>query len=181
MKKITVTFFILISSLTLTVVSCAQTKPPASDRPNCIDEVFDQKVSQMISFSVPIIGVSELKDIQNEVYIFDTRKKEEYDVSHIENAKFLGYDDFTPERIQDIPKDAKIILYCSIGYRSEKIGEKLSSLGYSNVYNLYGSIFEWINQGNVIVDKDGNPTKKIHTYNKQWSKWVDEKKAEKVW
>lgn len=81
----------------------------------------------------------------------------------------------------DIPKDAKIVLYCSVGYRSEKIGEKLQKMGYTDVNNLFGSLFEWVNRGYKVVDKDGNETQKVHTYNKDWSQWVDETKAKKTW
>jgi hypothetical protein len=47
--------------------------------------------------------------------------------------------------------------------------------------NLYGSIFEWVNQGNPVVNKDNQPTQQVHTYNKNWSRWVEKDKAEKVW
>ena len=159
-------------------VACAQV---TSDRPYCSNPNFDKKVSKTINFSIPTIGVDYLKDIQSEVYIFDTRKRVEYEVSHIPGAKYLGYHDFDINRIGDIPKDARIVLYCSIGYRSEKIGEKLRKIGYTNVYNLYGSIFDWINRGNAVVDKNGQPTKRVHTYNRNWSKWVDGQKVEKIW
>ena len=172
-----ITLIILTASISL---GCAQTT--SKKQPNyCVDAAFDKKVSKLISFSVPIIDVQELKDIQNEVHIFDARERVEYDVSHIKDAEYIGYDDFNPERLKHIPKDTKIVLYCSIGYRSEKIGEKLLSLGYTEVYNLYGSIFEWVNRGNTIQDKNGNPTTKVHTYNQSWSKWLDGNKAKKVW
>ena len=161
-----------------TYVSCAQAP---IDRPHCENPEFDQKVSKTIHFTVPTIGVEELKKIQNEVYIFDTRKQEEYDLSHIEGAQYLGFENFNVQRLGNLPKDSKIVLYCSIGYRSEKIGEKLKKRGYTNVHNLYGSIFEWVNQGYPVVNKQGKPTKKVHTYNKAWSKWVEEGKAEKIW
>jgi len=54
-------------------------------------------------------------------------------------------------------------------------------MGYKNVYNLYGSIFEWVNDGNEVVDKNNKPTDEVHTYNKKWSKWVEEGKAKKIW
>ena len=142
---------------------------------------FDQKISNTIDFSIPVIGVKELKNIQDEVLIFDAREKEEFEVSHIPGARFLGYNNFSPNRLSDIPKETKIVLYCSIGYRSEKIGERLQKLGYSNVYNLYGSLFEWVNQGNPVVTKNGTVTNKVHTYNRSWSKWVDGQKVEKIW
>ena len=72
-------------------------------------------------------------------------------------------------------------MYCSIGYRSEKVGEELKKMGFKNVYNLYGSIFEWVNQGNEVVDENEKVTEKVHTYNKRWSKWIEDGKAEKVW
>ena len=177
MKKIRF-YTSLLSLLLLTQISCAQIP---EERAHCQNPAFDKKVSQTIDFSVPTIGVPELEKIQNEVYIFDTREKVEYNLSHIPNAKYLGYNDFDSERLKNISKDSKIILYCSIGYRSEKIGEKLIKLGYTNVLNLYGSIFEWVNQGNQLFDINGNTTHKIHTYNRNWSKWVDEGKAEKIW
>ncbi len=151
------------------------------DRPPVLNQKFDEEISRTISFSVPTIGVEELKDIQNEVVIFDARKREEYEVSHLPGARYIGYSEFDPEQLKSIPKDREIVLYCSVGYRSEKIGEKLRKLGFTNVKNLYGSIFEWVNQGLPVVDSNEQPTQKLHTYNHNWSKWVDNKEIEKVW
>lgn len=159
-------------------MGCAQVP---TDRPQCKSPDFDKKVSQMLDFSVPLIGVEELKNIQDEVHIFDAREAEEYQTSRIENAQYIGYNDLNLTAIKKLPKDAKIVVYCSIGYRSEKIGEQLQDMGYTNVYNLYGSIFEWVNNGYGIVDQNGNPTSRLHTYNRKWSKWVEAGKAEKVW
>ena len=53
--------------------------------------------------------------------------------------------------------------------------------GYTNIKNLFGSIFEWVNQKNDVVDKDNTVVKKVHTYNWLWSKWVDKTKIERVW
>ena len=169
---------ILCAFLLLTTTSCAQT--PAN-RPHIDNPDFDKKISSLIRFSVPVMGVDELEKIKDEVVLLDARQKVEFDVSHIKDAQYIGYDDFEPSRLEGIEKNKKIVVYCSIGYRSEKIGEKLHNLGYNNVYNLYGSIFEWVNQGNEVVNKKGNPTKKVHTYNRKWSQWLKEGKAEKVW
>jgi len=100
-------------------------------------------------------------------------------VSHIPNALFTGYKDFNTDALKDIPKTDTIVVYCSVGYRSERIGEKLQKMGYSNVFNLYGGIFEWKNTGLEVVDTDGTETEKVHTYNKTWSKWLT--RGEKVY
>jgi rhodanese-related sulfurtransferase len=151
------------------------------DRPYVVNPEFDQKISATISFTIPTKGVQEVWKQKDEVYLLDTREREEYQVSHIEGATYLGYKNPDYTRLEDIPKDAEVVLYCSIGYRSEKIAEELRKRGYQNVYNLYGSIFEWVNQGYPVVDEAGNVTDKIHTYNRNWSKWVDEQQAKKVW
>lgn len=45
-----------------------------------------------------------------------------------------------------------VVLYCFIGYCSEKVVEQFWEWGFIKVYNLYGSIFEWVNQGYFVVD-----------------------------
>jgi len=168
-----------LSFLLITIISCAQQAPEV--RPYIVNPEFDEKISNTISFTVPVMGAADLKNTSEKVYILDAREKEEYDISHIPDARFIGYNKVDESALADIPKDAKVVLYCSIGYRSEKIAEKVRKKGYTNVYNLYGSIFEWVNQGYPVIDKTGKTTKQIHTYNKKWSQWVEEGKAKKIW
>lgn len=147
-----------------------------------INPDFDKKVSGMIGFQVPTISVEKACNDSLQGYIYlDAREKEEYNISHIPEARYIGYDNFDHSTIADIPKDKPLIVYCSIGYRSDKIGEKLEKAGFTNVHNLYGSIFEWANRGFLIVDNKNQPTKRLHTYSKKWSRWVDNPDIEKVW
>lgn len=140
---------------------------------------FDVLLRGLIKKTVPIIKVQELKSKSTDVVLLDARELEEFEVSHLRNARYVGFNNFSLEGIKDIPKTAPIVVYCSIGVRSEKIGEKLLAAGYTNVKNCYGSIFEWVNQGNEIVDMQNQPTQKIHAYNKKWGVWVN--KGEKVY
>lgn len=170
----------LLMLLALANFSCAQSP---SVRPHCTDKAFDKEVAHMLSFTITPIGPSQLIRLQQQfpnLVILDAREKKEFDVSHIEGAQYIGYDDFNPSRLANIPKNTPIVTYCSIGYRSEKIGEKLKKLGYSNVYNLYGSIFEWINEKHPVVDLTGKATNKVHTYNQFWSRWVLNPGTEKI-
>lgn len=165
--------------LILLNLACHAQKP--NTKSMVINPSFNQKISSMLSFNVPLIGVKDLSSIQNKVYILDAREKEEYDVSHIKGAIHIGYNNFDNNILSSIPKDAHVVIYCSIGYRSEKLGSKLIKMGYKNVHNLYGSIFEWVNEGNHVYDINEKITHKVHTYNKSWSKWVDNCNYEKVW
>jgi rhodanese-related sulfurtransferase len=131
---------------------------------------LDRTLKQLNSESVPYIYVNEVKSTE-QVIVLDTRKREEYDVSHIKNAVWVGYKTFEKDSVlKKLPnKNAPILVYCSIGVRSEDIGEKLLKAGYTNVKNLYGGIFEWKNQGNTVY-KDNIATDSVHTFNKQWGK-----------
>lgn len=142
------------------------------------DQGFKEMLDDLYNHTVPLINVDSLSTLKN-VYLLDAREKDEYAVSHIKNARNVGYIWFDMRKVYDIPKDATIVIYCSVGYRSEKIGEKLIKNGYQNVFNLYGSIFEWVNEGYPIYKDSGVQTTEIHTYNKEWSKWV--KKGTKIY
>ena len=135
---------------------------------------FKNLLDSAYSHTVPLITVEEFKELdKHNVYLLDTREAKEYKVSHLKNARHVGYFWFDMRSVYDIPKDATIVLYCSVGLRSEKIGAKLLRSGYQNVYNLYGSIFEWVNQKNPVYQSNGVQTSEIHGYNKEWSRWLE--------
>lgn len=133
--------------------------------------------------SIPYISVSELRNLQlkDTVVILDTREMKEYDVSHINSAKCVGYDRFSSEEISAniLNKNASIVVYCSLGIRSEDVGEKLKKEGFTNVKNLYGGIFEWKNNDLPLVDSEGKETENVHVYSKFWGNWL--KKGKKVY
>lgn len=148
---------------------------------SCADATFDKKVDSYLSYTAPVIDVKQAYVDKSNYIFLDAREFEEYQVSHIPGSRYIGYDKFSLNTVNDLSKESKIIVYCSIGYRSEKIASKLKKAGYKKVYNLYGSIFEWVNEGYEITDKSGKNSNKIHTYNKKWSQWVKNPSVEKIW
>jgi rhodanese-related sulfurtransferase len=123
--------------------------------------------------TIPYITIENLKDKPEAIFL-DTREPKEFDVSHITGAICVGYDQFDPIKTKEIlkKKEAIIIVYCSIGIRSEIIGTKLQKLGYKNVYNLYGGIFEWKNRGFLLLDNNDKPTENVHAFSKEWGKYL---------
>lgn len=134
----------------------------------CAQGTFDEMANNMSSGNAPVIKSSELKSA---MVFLDAREKDEFEVSHLEGARWIGYDHFDLSSCSDIPKDQAIVVYCSVGYRSGKIAEKLKRAGYTNVYNLWGGIFDWINSGKKVVNEKG-VTKNVHPYNEKWGKWL---------
>lgn len=131
--------------------------------------------------SIPYIFTEELKNEQPNIILLDSREEKEFKISHIKDAIFVGYDFFNLDSVQQklVNKDSKIIVYCSLGIRSENIAEKLKKAGYNNVFNLYGGIFEWKSNNNEVYNSQEKKTDSIHTFSKEWSKWL--RKGTKVY
>jgi hypothetical protein len=51
--------------------------------------------------------------------------------------------------------------------------------GYTNIQNMYGGVFEWINDDFPVYDMQGKQTTKVHAYSKAWGIWL--KKGDKVY
>lgn len=164
-------------SIKLTLVVCL-----ASSTLVCFGQVksgaYRAMLKTLLSHTVPEIQVQEAARDSSAILFVDAREPKEYAVSRIKGAIPVGYDHFEQDKLSSVPKDRRIVVYCSVGYRSEKIAEKLIAAGYKNVSNLYGGIFEWVNQDHPVVDENGT-SRKVHAYNKTWGVWL--KKGEKVY
>ena len=156
MKKLLPPFILLLAS---TLTSCGQ-------------KTYDEKLESLYKKTVPLIVADSLESRMSEVVILDTRAQEEFEISHLQGARFVDYEGFDLSMVDDIQKDQEVIVYCSVGYRSERIGEKLQQAGYTNVKNLYGGIFSWKNEGYDVIGPKNTPTDSVHTYNKSWGKWL---------
>jgi len=144
---------------------------------------FDKMCDKHIKKTVPLVTPEILKDemdVNDKVLVLDAREKKEYNVSHIKGARFIGYDHFKITSLADVDKNTKIYIYCSIGYRSEKIGEKLLKDGFKHVYNVYGGIFNWTNTGYKVINAKGKVTNSVHGFDKKWSKWINDNKSKAV-
>ncbi len=119
--------------------------------------------------SVPYISVEQLA-VAPGVLLLDTRKREEFLVSHLQNAVWVGFKEFNIDSLlrKVTDRSAPVVVYCSVGVRSEIIGEKLQKEAFTNVSNLYGGIFEWKNLGNPVFDMAGKETENVHAFNKRW-------------
>jgi rhodanese-related sulfurtransferase len=138
-----------------------------------LSDKIELALEKMLKGSVPVISTDSLADSissSSDWVILDSRELDEFEISHLPNAKWVGHSDFSVHRVSDIPKDANLVVYCSIGIRSENIAEILVSCGFSKVQNLYGGIFAWANEHKPLVTQNQKLTLAEHGYNKKWEK-----------
>ena len=91
------------------------------------------------------ISVEELKRLRDErrkFVLVDVREPHEYEICHLDGRLLpLGQ---LASRMQELPKDAHIVVHCRSGGRSAKAVEALRAAGYENAWNVEGGILAWI-------------------------------------
>src|SRR5262249_30750378 len=90
----------------------------------------------------------------------------EFAVSHLKGA----INHRTPNEIEAVLREdlRRTVVYCSVGFRSARLAQVLMERGFSNIWNLEGSIFQWVTEGRSIY-RGIDPVEKVHPYVKRWA------------
>lgn len=150
-------------------LAACQSRPASA--PPTTNPLYSAMLRGLLQGSVPFISAAQLRR-QPAPVLLDTRAPAEFAVSHLRGARGVGYADFSLAEVRGLPLDTPIVVYCSVGARSEKIGAQLQRAGYTHVQNLYGGLFEWVNEGYPIVTTRNTPTTNVHPYSPAWGLWL---------
>ena len=83
-------------------------------------------------------------ETSDDAQILDVRTPAEFSSGHLVNAKNSDWNGSTFEsEVSKLNKSKPVYVYCRSGKRSAQAAEKLTELGFSNVYNLEGGILQW--------------------------------------
>lgn len=149
----------------------------AAESGRVLNPEFERMLADLLPWSVDSVSVAIAAKESGAVFL-DARELDEFAVSRLPGARHVGFKDFDPERLSDLALDQPIIVYCSVGYRSALITQRLENAGYGQVRNLYGGIFEWANQGQPLLDAEGRATTRVHAFSPRWGVWLT--RGEKV-
>jgi len=88
------------------------------------------------------------KITNTDVYLIDVRTPQEYASQHIGNAVNIDINssDFDAQ-VSNLDKNKPVYVYCLSGGRSSRAAQKMSELGFTEVYNLSGGITKWNAEG----------------------------------
>lgn len=95
------------------------------------------------------IDSSELKnrlDAGEDIVLLDIRSEAELRQGVLPDSEHLPMH-LIPLKIQDLPKDKVVVLYCRSGARSYHACAFLAQQGVDNVINLRGGILDWARKG----------------------------------
>ncbi|MBA3496759.1 MAG: rhodanese-like domain-containing protein [Gemmatimonadales bacterium] len=99
--------------------------------------------------------------------VLDARTAVEYRVSHLRDAVHLDPHRPSLHPLRGRAKNDPLVLYCSVGYRSARVAHWLAAQGYTNVWNLSGSLFQWANEDRPVF-REGRPALQVHPYDRRW-------------
>lgn len=102
-----------------------------------------------------------------QVVLVDVRRADEYAVSHLPGARHLD-PGAKPPWLEDVDPEARIVAYCSLGWRSSQMAQTLSEAGFRRVANLEGSIFQWAREGRPLA-RGEQPARSVHPYSPAWA------------
>ena len=111
--------------------------PPFSSAKDPI-AIAGYAASNIISGAMPVIDWRKLRDTdRSQVLLLDVRTPAEFELGTIEGAVNIPFDDLR-ERICEIPRNKKIVIFCAVGLRGYLAQRILMGRGYADVWNLSG-------------------------------------------
>jgi rhodanese-related sulfurtransferase len=100
---------------------------------------------------VPRITVEELKKLMDEgqVVVVDVRNADAYNSGHIKGAINLPLDKIQAGKYDELPRDKRIITYCSCGAENSSAAATvlLEKAGFNNGATLLGGTYAWQQSG----------------------------------
>ncbi len=122
----------------------------------------------------PVVPTGDIKNLtaceakemidEENVFILDVRTPAEFEAAHIEGATSIPFknvpahdpvnvtdDKLLKNRINEVPTDRPVIVYCLTGGRSLNASKLLVETGRTNIYNMQGGIPAWIDARYPVV------------------------------
>jgi len=121
-----------------------------------IPEVSGKTLKALIDSSAP--------NTEKNFILVDVRTPQERQVSAIPGAVD---GDFFEHHLAD-HQHKKIIVYCTIGYRSGYYARTLREKGL-DAYNLREGILGWTHIDGLLLDSHGQSTRLVHVYSHPWN------------
>ena len=96
------------------------------------------------------VGATELKERLRSAkppYLLDVRQPHEWDIVNLETdgAVLIPLAEL-PDRLDELPTDREIVVYCRTGARSATAAQMLTQEGFSAVLNFVGGIHAWADE-----------------------------------
>ncbi|HVP19134.1 MAG TPA: FAD-dependent oxidoreductase [Spirochaetia bacterium] len=130
--------------------------PPFSSANDPVNIAAFVGLNDISGFS-PILTASSLKRLLGGPrggklpLLLDVRTLNEYEASHLKSAVHMPLDELR-FRLDELPRDNAIVLYCRSGYRAHLALRILRENGFQNVMNVTGGYLSIVREGGFELD-----------------------------
>ncbi|MEI7972949.1 MAG: rhodanese-like domain-containing protein [Bdellovibrio sp.] len=117
--------------------------------PKMPGEAIDLKAQANPAFAGSPLRVLDVqpqavKDHAPQLLLIDVRQPDEFtgELGHVPGAQLIVLDEL-PERIQELPRDRRIVFICRSGGRSARACALAMENNFREVYNMQGGMLAW--------------------------------------
>ncbi len=106
----------------------------------------DGKMEDQIG-EVEAVELNERLSSEEPPFLLDVRQPHEWDIVNLEpdGAVMIPLAELR-DRLDELPTDREIVVYCRTGARSESAARVLAQEGFSSVFNFVGGIHAWVDE-----------------------------------
>ncbi len=101
-------------------------------------------ISPALECGIYDINVDEAKALvdSGEIFILDVRTASEYDAGHLFNSTLIPVSELS-NRLDEVPKDKPLLVYCKTGRHSTTAADILEENGFCVIYDVDGGFRDW--------------------------------------
>ena len=95
-------------------------------------------------WDISVEDLKKLRDERADFTLLDVREPREVEICHLDGKLIpLGQ---LPTRLDELDRNAHIVVHCRSGGRSANAVKVLRGAGFTNAWNLNGGILAWIDR-----------------------------------
>lgn len=102
---------------------------------------------------IPEVTVQEVQAMQQKqepTVLLDVREPNEWNLGHLPQATHIPRGMLEGLVEAQVPRDAKVVIYCASGSRSALAADTLKQMGYGNVSSMAGGFRGWAESGGTV-------------------------------
>ena len=142
----TIALFLLVTGLIFSLGACSSGQPAASASVQETVQGSDgAAVQAKVNTRITPADYQVQFGANADHILIDVRTPEEFASGHIPGAVNIAVDKLA-QRLNEVPQDKPVVLYCRSGNRSGQAAQLLDRAGYAQIYDL-GGITTWAQQG----------------------------------
>lgn len=112
---------------------------PSFNNPKDVVNHASSVAVNILNDEVSVISLKETRNlIASGAFLIDTREMPAYQMGTVQGSKHIPMSQFR-ERLDEIPKDRPVYIFCQTGVRSYNMSRALKQLGFDNIVNISGS------------------------------------------